>query len=58
MKDKIGASDRIGFVLNGVPLDLTPPPPPVYCKEKLKPGGCQLHNLHCRYPVCDRPPKQ
>lgn len=27
-----------------------------YCKEKAKPGGCQLHNLHCRYPDCDKKP--
>jgi hypothetical protein len=25
-----------------------------HCEEKKKPGGCQLHNLHCRYPDCDR----
>lgn len=28
-----------------------------FCPEKNKPGGCQLHNLHCGYPACDRPPK-
>jgi hypothetical protein len=27
-----------------------------HCKEKAKPGGCQLHNLHCGYPACDRKP--
>ena len=25
-----------------------------HCKEKAKPRGCQLHNLHCGYPSCDR----
>ncbi len=25
-----------------------------HCKEKAKPGGCQLHNLHCSFPACDR----
>lgn len=25
-----------------------------HCKEKAKPGGCQLHNLQCNYPACDR----
>lgn len=25
-----------------------------HCVEKRKPGGCQLHNLHCGYPACDR----
>lgn len=34
--------------------------PPAYteghCAEKRKPGGCQLHNLHCGYPKCDRKP--
>ncbi len=25
-----------------------------HCKEHSKPGGCQLHNLHCGYPECDR----
>lgn len=23
------------------------------CAEKLKPEGCQLHNLHCGYPDCE-----
>lgn len=23
------------------------------CPERNKPGGCQLHNLHCGYPKCD-----
>lgn len=27
------------------------------CKEKAKPGGCQLHNLHCGYPECDEFPE-
>lgn len=27
-----------------------------HCPEKLKPGGCQLHNLHCGYPKCNEPP--
>ena len=25
-----------------------------HCREKAKPGGCQLHNLHCGYPKCDQ----
>ncbi len=25
-----------------------------HCKEKAKPGGCSLHNIHCEYPKCDR----
>lgn len=25
-----------------------------HCKEKAKPGGCQLHNVQCGYPKCDR----
>lgn len=25
-----------------------------HCDEKRKPGGCQLHNMHCGYPACDR----
>jgi hypothetical protein len=25
-----------------------------HCKEKAKPGGCELHNHHCGYPECDR----
>lgn len=24
-----------------------------WCEEKKRPGGCQLHNLHCGYPNCD-----
>jgi hypothetical protein len=27
-----------------------------HCAEKAKKGGCQLHNLHCGYPACDRRP--
>jgi len=27
-----------------------------HCKEEAKVGGCQLHNLHCGYPECDRKP--
>lgn len=26
------------------------------CENKRKPGGCQLHNLHCGYPKCDEFP--
>ena len=25
-----------------------------HCKEKAQKGGCQLHNLQCSYPACDR----
>lgn len=25
-----------------------------HCAEKKKPGGCQLHNLQCGYPQCDK----
>jgi hypothetical protein len=41
----------------------TPPAPTVqesvayttgHCIEKAKPGGCPLHNLHCKFPACDR----
>jgi len=27
-----------------------------HCANKAQPGGCQLHNLHCNYPICDRRP--
>ncbi len=27
-----------------------------HCKELNKPGGCQLHNLRCNFPYCDRKP--
>lgn len=27
-----------------------------HCKERAKPNGCQLHNLQCGYPECDRKP--
>lgn len=26
----------------------------IHCKEKLKPGGCQLHNLQCGWPACNK----
>jgi hypothetical protein len=25
-----------------------------HCEEKAKPRGCQLHNVNCGYPACDR----
>ena len=25
-----------------------------HCQNKKMPGGCQLHNLQCGYPTCDR----
>lgn len=25
-----------------------------HCAERAKPNGCQLHNLQCGYPDCDR----
>jgi len=25
-----------------------------HCKEKAKEGGCQLHNIQCGFPACDR----
>jgi hypothetical protein len=25
-----------------------------HCKEKAKTGGCQLHNIQCGFPACDR----
>ena len=27
-----------------------------HCKNNAQPGGCQLHNLQCGYPDCDRRP--
>lgn len=38
-------------------LAAAPPPnkpEPIRCPEKLKPGGCQLHNLHCGWPACNK----
>lgn len=58
MKERVGASDRISFVLNGKPVEPGKVVKVNYCPEKLKPGGCQLHNLQCGYPACNQPPKQ
>jgi len=30
--------------------------PQIHCPEKLKKGGCQLHNLHCGWPKCNALP--
>lgn len=30
--------------------------PQIHCPEKLKKGGCQLHNLHCGWPKCNAAP--
>lgn len=57
----------IGRPTHWMPLPAAPHPPGTgreegdvmdYCPEKLKPGGCQLHNLQCGYPACNTPPPQ
>lgn len=40
--------ERIRELLAGEPEETSG-----WCEEKKKPGGCQLHNLHCGYPNCD-----
>lgn len=40
--------NRIRELLAGQPEETSG-----WCEEKKKPGGCQLHNLHCGYPNCD-----
>jgi hypothetical protein len=27
-----------------------------HCDNNRRPGGCQLHNVQCGYPQCDRKP--
>lgn len=40
------------------PLKLVEPAKPEgHCEQMKKPGGCQLHNLHCGYPKCNEPKK-
>ena len=49
-------------VITALRTRLAQPPLPVqpevfttgHCREKAKPGGCQLHNIHCGFPDCDR----
>jgi hypothetical protein len=52
------AMDRARAVLSAP----QPAPSPTYteghCAHKKAPGGCQLHNLQCGYPDCDRRPAQ
>lgn len=45
------------YVVNGPSDQLEAPKQTGGCPEKAKPGGCQLHNLHCGYPKCDAPVK-
>ena len=53
----------VAFVIDMLttqPTEYPPPTPPYFttghCKEHSKPGGCQLHNVQCGYPQCDRKP--
>lgn len=52
MIDKVGAVDRISFVMNGKPII---PKPVEICPEMQKPTGCQLHLSKCNYPKCNEP---
>lgn len=38
-------------------VDATPWVSVIRCPEKLKPGGCQLHNLQCGWPDCNKTPQ-
>jgi hypothetical protein len=63
MKDKIGAVDRISFVMNGQPFVPGAQPVPTksvnYCPHKPEPGGrCTLLVGLCGYPACNQPPKE
>jgi DNA-directed RNA polymerase subunit RPC12/RpoP len=40
------------------PAEQAQPVAQIHCSEKRKPGGCQLHNLHCGWPKCNEPQKQ
>lgn len=42
---------RQGFAVSEKPAFTTG-----HCENKSQPGGCQLHNLQCGYPDCDRRP--
>lgn len=44
--------------VNGIGTAKPAQPRRDYCPEKLKPGGCQLHNLHCGFPKCNDQPVQ
>lgn len=50
------------MVSNLVRIDLSPVKPAKakyttgHCSNNKQPGGCQLHNLQCGYPECDRKP--
>lgn len=54
MRDKVGAQDKISFVLNGKPIE---PKAKDYCRNHTAPGGCQLHNVQCGWPKCNEPPE-
>lgn len=52
-----------GKTPDGVPytwVKRRPPDSPKFttghCANHAQPGGCQLHNLQCGYPACDRKP--
>ena len=50
-------SDRLfALARRGAAVQATPAFTEGHCEHKKAPGGCQLHNLHCGYPDCDRRP--
>jgi hypothetical protein len=49
--DKLNA-DAIAALKKALPPKYTSG----HCSNNKVPGGCQLHNLQCGYPECDRKP--
>jgi hypothetical protein len=64
--DDVMSLEEADYLLQQITIPTRKPTPPAqpaesplqftsgHCKEKAKVGGCQLHNLHCNFPACDR----
>jgi hypothetical protein len=52
---ELGSSQLPDAALAAAPTQPAPEPEVIRCRERLKPGGCQLHNLHCGWPKCNEP---
>jgi len=50
----LAAAPRRGYANSGAPIPPTPTYTTGHCENRKNPKGCQLHNLHCGYPDCDR----
>ena len=54
LEDRLDLAQRLGRVMESQRNELRAQYTTGHCEHNRAPGGCQLHNLHCGYPECDR----